>query len=56
MSNLLNVNTARNIVSPMNLQTYNALPAKQRQFNEHGYFAVINGEWRKVRLIRNPVK
>ena len=53
MSNLtFNINEARNIVSPIHVQTYNSLPASQRKLTEHGYFAVIGGEWRKVKLIR----
>ena len=52
MSNLLNIAVANNTVVRMKMYTYNGLPQTQRKLTEFGTFAVVNGQWVKVRLER----
>ena len=39
-------------VRPLCIQTYNVLPAKQRHQNRYGNFALVCGEWCKVKLLK----
>lgn len=52
MSNLLNIAVASNIVVRMKVQSYNQLRSIHRKQTEYGNFAVVNGQWVKVRLER----
>lgn len=55
--NQLVLSKARQIVSPLAMQTYNALKQEQRRRVGADYYAVINGEWRKVKLfVAKPIK